>query len=113
MDGTIQRLRHQIHDIVADSETYNGLAGRRGLSFGEQRAEFESLAPRVDERIAALHAQAKELSAKKTEIESLTAQAFEVIASREARQRQPKADEEDTSEPSSEDLDAEDEEETF
>jgi hypothetical protein len=82
--GEIQTLRHKIRDIVADSEVYNGLAGKPGLSFEEQRAELNGIAPRVGEQVVALRAKADELEAKQGEIQGAVEQALSIIASREA-----------------------------
>lgn len=82
--GQLQGLRHQIRDIVGDGATYNGLAGKAGLSFAQQRAEFESIAPRVGEKVISLRAKADELETKQSQVEKIVAQALAVIADREA-----------------------------
>ena len=93
--GQLQKLRHEIRDIVGDGNTYNGLAGKPGLSFDQQRAEFSTIVPRVSEKAQALRAQAEEaaaslraradeLEAKKAQIEDIVAKATAIIADREA-----------------------------
>ena len=93
--GQLQQLRHEIRDIVGDGNTYNGLAGKPGLSFDQQRAEFSTIVPRVSEKAQALRAQAEEaaaslraradeLEAKKAQIEDIVAKATAIIADREA-----------------------------
>lgn len=81
--GEIRGLRHQIRDIVGDGNVYNGLAGRPGLSFDQQRAELESIAPRVAEKAAELRARADEFEAKQAEVQGLVDQALAIVASRE------------------------------
>jgi hypothetical protein len=82
--GEIQKLRHEIRDLVGDAETYNGLAGRPGLSFDAQRAELNGIVPRVGEKAAAYRARADALEAKQGQIEELVAQAVAIVDSREA-----------------------------
>ena len=93
--GQLQKLRHEIRDIVGDGNTYNGLAGKPGLSFEQQRAEFSTIVPRVSEKAQALRAQAEEaaaslraradeLEAKQSQIEAIVAQATAIIADRES-----------------------------
>lgn len=93
--GEIQKLRHQIRDIVGDSEVYNGLAGRTGLSFDAQRAELEGINPRVgakaeklraqaEKAVAELRARADAFEAKQAEVQVLVDQALSIVAAREA-----------------------------
>lgn len=82
--GEIQKLRHEIRDIVGDSRVYNGLAGKPGLSFDQQRDELNGIAPRVGERAAELRARADALEAKQGEVQAKVDQALSIVAAREA-----------------------------
>lgn len=93
--GQLQGLRHQIRDIVGDGSTYNGLAGRAGLSFEQQRQEFRTITPRVAEKVqrlraeaeeaaARLNARADELEGKQAQVEEIVVNALGIIDAREA-----------------------------